>query len=626
MNKTAIVNLTKSTVEIAPTDLELFHDYLGGRGYASKLLFDLVGVDADPLGPDNVIIFSIGSFGGSVWPTSGRGHVTFKSPATDAYGHANSGGFFGAELAQTGFDAVVVVGKADVPSYLYINDGTIEIRSAEKLWGMEVGAASDVLEPMGRVALIGPAGENLVKIAAIINDRSRAAARGGGGAVMGSKNLKAVVVKGDKRRGFPEKFVAIGKRNFKRIKDDFRLETLNRFGTSILLDIQNKSGSLPSKNHQTVQVDDVRKLQATTLHKYVLKGKGCYACPVKCGRVSEVPDGRYSCKTGGPEYESVAAIGPMTLVDDIEAIIYANMRCNELGLDTISAGGTIAFAMECHQKGLLSDGDVSLQWGDTECVLALLEMIAHRQGLGNTLAEGSLRAAALIGPGAEQYAMQVKGLELPRQDPRVAKGFGLGHAVSNRGADHLYGLPTIDAANMRDVAERYFDADIIDDLLDTQKEEYKPDEVVLGENYCAVIDSVGICKLISAENHCLKPEDIAEGLSALWGKPWTAEDVLRAGERIVNLERMFNVLHGYSRKNDYLPERFTQEAVDVFKFSVDSLSGEMRRSEKPVIEAAILKEFDSMLDRYYRLRNWGSDGIPSPEVLSRLGLSWISHE
>jgi aldehyde:ferredoxin oxidoreductase len=612
MAKTVFIDLTEEKIEYSETKNETLRKYLGGRGYAGKLLFDSTDSQVDPLSPDNALIFSIGLFGGTNWPTSGRGHVTFKSPLTGGYGHANSGGTFGAELARSGYDAVVISGRSPVPVYLFITPDTIEIRNAENLWGLEVSHVSEQLEPEGKVACIGPAGENLVRFAAIMNDRNRAAARCGGGAVMGSKKLKAVVVKAASGRVLPDGYKQIGKEVFKRIHEDSRLNSLRRYGTSNLVDIQNMAGSMPSKNHQTVQVSDVSKIEASALDKYVLKGKGCYACPIKCGRVSEVPEGKYACKTGGPEYESIAALGPMTLIDDIEAIIYANLRCNELGLDTISTGAVIAFAMECHEKGLLDDPNLTLNWNDPESVLGLIEEIARRQDIGDILAEGSRLAAAEIGGDAEKYAMQVKGLELPRQDPRVAKGFGFGHAVSNRGADHLYALPTIDAAGLRQVAEKYFSADIVEDLLDTDIEKYKPDEVVLGEHFCAIVDSLGLCKLISSENYCITPEDLARGLRALWEEDITAEDLLIIGERIVNMERLYNVMHGFTRKDDYLPERFTEEPVDIRDVGA---SGKLIRS------GAVLKSFEEMLDRYYELRGWDRNGVPTETTLDRLKIS-----
>jgi aldehyde:ferredoxin oxidoreductase len=624
MAKTAFVNLSTGDIQINQTETSVLRKYLGGRGYASKLLFDLVGPEVEPLSPENALIFSMGPFGGTTWPTSGRGHVTFKSPATGVYGHANAGGFWGAEFAKAGYDALVITGKAATPVYLYVTDSGIEIRAADDLWGMEVSPLSDRLEgpEKAKVACIGPAGENLVLIAGIMNDRNRAAARAGGGAVMGSKLLKAVVVKADGRLMVPEEFKVRAKAATKHIQTDSKLDNLRRYGTSILVNFQNASGVLPSKNHQRVQIPFISKLNAQKLDEYVLKGKGCYACPLRCGRVSKVEDGKYACDLGGPEYETLSALGPMPFVENIEAIIYANLRCNELGLDTISTGVVVSFAMECYEKGLLQDAGMPIEWGDEEVLLKLIELIAQREGIGDLLADGTKRAAEKIGGGAEKYAMQVKGLELPRQDPRLAKAFGLAHATSNRGADHMYALPTIDAVGALDVAKKYFPDEWTDEILDSYNERYKPDIVVLGERFCAVTDALGICKFTTAEDFSLMPQDLADGLSAYWGDDVSEEELLETGERIVALERMYNVRIGLSRKDDRLPERFTSEPVNVWQYTYDEETGKDVESEEPVRANAVVEDMEAMLDRYYDLNGYGQDGIPTGETLERLGLGF----
>ena len=621
MANTGFIDLTTGNIRIEVTDPGLLEKFLGGRGYASRLLYDLVSPEIAPLSPENLLIFSMGPMGGSPWPTSSRGHVTFKSPVTGAYGHANSGGFFGAELYKAGYDALVVKGKASHPVYLYVTDDHIEIRPADDLWGMEVSLTTDALEHLGKVACIGPAGENLVNISAIMNDRDRAASRSGPGAVMGSKLLKAVVIQAKGKQVIPEGYLKKVRSLIQHMSEHPFVAGLKRYGTSTLVEIQNSSGALPSRNHQRVQIPFVEKVGGYPLDKYVLHGKGCHACPVRCGRVTEVPSGEYACKTGGPEYESLSALAPMTWNSNLEAAILANLRCNELGLDTISTGVTIAFAMECAEKGLLKDEDFSLAWGDERSELGLIEKIAHRQGIGNILADGTRLAASAIGGGAEKFAMQVKGLELPRQDPRVAKGFGLAHAVGNRGADHLYALPTIDSAGLLHVAQKFFPADIVDELMETLNEKYKPDLVIHGEHYCAVVDSLGICKLVSAENYATMPDDLAEGLSELQGRKVTAQELLAIGERIVNLERLYNARHGMGRKDDYLPERFMKEPVNVYEYTPNPETGWGTPSEKPIKENCVIQDLDAMLDRYYSLRGWSKEGIPTQGTLERLGLA-----
>jgi aldehyde:ferredoxin oxidoreductase len=352
---------------------------------------------------------------------------------------------------------------------------------------------------------------------------------------------------------------------------------------------------------------------------YLVAHKGCYACPIRCSRKSEVSEGPYAVEIGGPEYETTNALGPMCWIDDPEVIIYANHLCNLHGLDTISTGVVVAFAMEAHEKGLLDDPELSLAWGDAETLIGLIERIAHRQGNGDLLADGVRRAAQRIGGEAGRYALHVKGMELPRQEPRVAKGFGLGHATSNRGADHLYALPAIDLGGAWDIAQRIFPAEIVPELMETDNERFKADMVVYGEHFCAVTDALGICKFTTTEEYSLLPDDVAPGVAALWGEPVTGQDLLEIGERIVNLERLYNVREGLGRADDQLPARFIEEAVPLYGFARDPETNELQQSAEPIGHAQ-LYDFAAMLDRYYDLRGWSRNGIPSPATLRRLGL------
>jgi aldehyde:ferredoxin oxidoreductase len=628
--KTATIDLTASRVEIIETPAETLRRFLGGRGLGAKVLYDRVGTEVEPLSPDNVLILTAGPLAGTPWPTAARLHVTFKSPLTGAYGYANSGGFFAAELRHAGYDALVITGRAPQPSVLRVEDGDIRIEPAPELWGQTTEAVHEALlglEPKasaGRVACIGPAGENRVRIAAITNDLSRAAARGGPGAVMGSKNLKAIHVRASGRPSIPPALREAAKVATAKLNDDPRLDGLRRFGTLVLMDPKNLSGDQPARNHQLAQVPFIEQVNATALDRYLLEHKGCYACPIRCSRKSRV-EGRggpapYTVEIGGPEYETTNALGPMCWIDDPEVIIYANHLCNLYGLDTISTGVVVAFAMELHEKGLLNDGELSLDWGDGDTLLGLIERIAHRQGIGNLLAEGVRGAAQQIGGGAERYALHVKGLELPRQEPRVAKGFGLGHATSNRGADHLYALPAIDLGGAWDVAQRIFPAEIVPELMETDNERFKADMVIYGEHFCAVTDALGICKFSTTEEYSLLPDDVAPGLAALWGEPLTGTDLLEIGERIVNLERLYHVREGLSRADDRLPDRFTEEAVPLFGFERNVETGRLLQSAEPLGHARIY-DFEAMLDRYYHLRGWSPDGVPTPATLQRLGLA-----
>jgi aldehyde:ferredoxin oxidoreductase len=437
---------------------------------------------------------------------------------------------------------------------------------------------------------------------------------------MGSKRLKAVVVRGRSKLRFPDAFLEQVRRVTPQVRDHPASQGLREWGTAGLIATKNQTGDLPARNHQRGQVPWPERVDAHAIARYTERSKGCFACPIRCGRVTHVKKGPFAGELEGPEYETVDALGPMCWIDDPEAIIHANRLCNDLGLDTISTGVVIAFAMECHEHGLLSAADVSLAWGDVETLLGLIEAIAHRRGeLGDLLAEGVRRAAESIGGDAARYAMHVKGMELPRQEPRIAKGFGLGHATSNRGADHLYALPTIDLAGSLHVAERFFPAEVVPALMDTDDETYKPDLIVFTEHYCAVADALGVCKFSTAETYATFPEDLAAGLTALWERSVSAEDLLRAGERIVNLERLYNVRLGLSRADDRLPRRFLEEPLPVYAYDRDEERGATSRSEAP-IHVGRLRDFDAMLDRYYRLRGWDAEGRPTPETLKRLGL------
>jgi len=618
--RTAWIDLSTGSVRLEACDPVLSAQFLGGRGIGARLLWEHIADRSDPYAPGNPLIFSTGPFTGTPWPTGARSHVTFHSPLTGVYGYANSGGFFGAALRRAGYSVLFVSGRAERPIYLEVTPEGVSIRPAGHLWGLGALATQELLKSKGaRVASIGPAGENRVRFAAIINDGGRAAARCGGGAVMGSKRLKAVVVRGHQKQNFPAAFLSEAKRAYEQVRLHPNVTALREWGTVNLIAIKNQSGDLPARNHQTGQVPWPERVDANAIARYTVRNKGCFACPIQCARVTEVPDGPYAGKLEGPEYESTDALGPMCWIDDPEVIIAANRLCNELGLDTISTGVVVAFAMECRQRGLLDDPELSLEWGDPETLLGLIERIAHREGLGDLLAEGSRRAAAQIGGAAPDLAMQVKGMELPRQEPRIAKGFGLGHATSNRGADHLYALPTIDLAGLYDVATRFFPADIVPALMETDNEAYKPDLVRFTEHYCALTDALGICKFSTTETYALMPDDLASGLSALLGREVSAEDLLLVGERIINLERMYNARLGLSRADDRLPKRFTSDPLPVYAFSGDADSAGLVQSEQPV-HVGVLRDFEAMLSRYYELRGWNQDGLPTHETIQRLGL------
>lgn len=621
MSSTAFINLTSGDVRVEKTDDQMLTQYLGGRGIGARLLMDLVSPQVQPFDPENCLIFTTGPFDATPWPAASRYHVTFKSPATGAYGYANSGGYFGPELRRAGYDALVISGKAPSPSLISVQDGMIIILSADDFWGKTTSETEDVLrQEGGRVACIGPAGENLVRIAAIINDGGRAAARGGPGAVMGSKNLKAVHVIASKRAGnSPPGFSKIAGGKSKKVFNNPGVQALRKKSTVLLMEVQNYFGKLPARNHQVSGIPFIDKLDSSAISEFWIEHKSCAACPIGCARKSKAGEGDDAVEIEGPEYESTNAFGPMVWNADPEVVIKANYFCNEYGLDTISAGVTIAFAMECHQRGLLDDEQYSLEWGDKETILGLLEAITFRKGLGDLLAEGTMRAAQEIGGGAEAYAMHVKGLELPRQEPRKAIAFGLGHSTSNRGADHLYALPTLDAIGAWDAARKIFPADIAEGVMSFTDDTYKPDLVVYTEHFCAIADACGVCKFSTPETYALLVDDLADGLNAL-GITCTTESLLEIGERIVNLERMYNVRHGMDRKDDQLPRRFTDEPLPMYVYSTNEDTGEETQSPEPTDSGRVIN-LQPLLDRYYHLRGWDANGVPTRATLQRLGLA-----
>ncbi|MEW6308606.1 MAG: aldehyde ferredoxin oxidoreductase family protein [Bacillota bacterium] len=611
MARTLYVDLTSRRIESEETPKETVRKYLGGRGYAARLLFDHVGPEVDPLSPENWLIFSAGILAGSGWPAGSRYCVSAKSPATGAYGYAHSGGHFGPALQLAGYDAVVFTGRAEQPVYLFIHDDRAELRDAADLWGKDTHTVESTLShrhPGAAVASIGQGGENLVLFASIMNDLNRAAGRSGMGTVMGSKRLKALAVLGTKPRQLPAAFLELARQQVPCVGGHSNVDLLRKYGTPGIITPKNAIGDLPAKNHQLVQFPGATNMDGQAVENAAVKKLACYACPIACSRVTRVEEGIYRCLLEGPEYETIDSLGPMVWNDRLDVVIYANLLCNQYGLDTISTGVVIAFAMELKEKGLLTDDEFSLEWGDPDTIIGLIKAIGERKGrLGKLLAQGVRQAAEQVGGEAMRYAMHVKGVELPRQEPRVAKTFGLAHTTSNRGADHLYGLPTIDLAGWKDAAKAIF-PDLYPEILEYSNERYRANVLVFSEHYCAVIDALGVCKFTANETFALMPEDFAAALAAL-GYPFTAAELLQAGERLVNLERMYCVAHGLDAKDDVLPERFTREPAVV---RTQGGLGEVKSTS--------VCDLASMRADYYRLRGWDERGVPRAGRLEELGL------
>lgn len=592
--------------------------YLGGRGLAARFLADARIWQIDPHSSAAPFVVAPGLLSASPWPSSSRVHFGFRSPLTGIYGYANAGGHLAYRLAVQGIAALVVTGRAPHPVYLQIGNGTVELRDAGFVWGLDTDEAEarllDLIRPnSASVACIGPAGEREVPISAILVDGGRAAARCGGGAVLGGKMLKAIVVASGGSPQWPQRFVSLASTAHRHVADSLEILPLAEWGTPYLVAIKNVVGDLPTKNHRLGQVPFIEQVDATAFEPFRVHAKGCHGCSIRCGRISEVVSGPHRCRSAGPEYESIDALGPNCYCSDAEAIAHANARCNQIGLDTISVGGVIAFAMECHERGLLSDPTVDLTWGRPAAILTLIEQIGARRGLGALLAQGARHAAERIGGDATDLAMHVKGLEIPCQEPRVAKAFGLGHATSNRGADHLYGLPTIELTHNETLAKRIV-PDLLPSVLDPWDEGSKPALLKFSEEYCAVSDALGICKFTTTETYAVFPADIASALTEL-GLPLSTSELLEVGERIINLERWINVRHGVRSTDDTLPRRFATEPLRLGTAEPDS-----RARSIPTLQPRI-HDLPGMIRRYYDLRGWTRDGVPAADTLARLGLS-----
>jgi len=610
------VDLTKGQVEPRKLDTTLAEQYLGGNGFGTRLLWENVGPDVDSLDPESLLIFATGPLCGTLMPTSSRMEVIAKSPLTGIYGDSNAGGFFGPELKFAGWDAIIVTGKASCPVYLAITDEQAQLRDASDLWGLttsqtEAAIRRELGDPRVKTATIGPAGENLVRFAAIQVTSQRSAARCGLGAVMGSKRLKAVAVRGHGpvRVADPARFHKLAVDFHRRIRANPVFPAVSAHGTPGITALVDALGRFPTKNFQMGSFPEVHKIDADALEaRAFVRHLACFGCPVACDKLYHLPDGPYAgiCLRS-VEYETLNALGSGVWNANLDSILAANRLCDELGMDTTSAGRAISFAMELWEKGILNlddTGGLELCWGDSQLILQLLRMIARRQGFGDLLAEGVRRAAQAIGRDAEEYAMHVKGLEIPAQDGRAQKSFGLAHVTSTRGADHLKAFPVIDETGYPEEGRRRYGEEYLPEIVDPLATKYKPMLVKDGEDFGAVVDSVGLCKsggtFVLAE---LYWPEVAAAIEAATGMEMPVERLKRIGERIYNLQRCYDAWHGIGRADDALPRRFLEEP---------SPSGRARGH---------VVDLEPMLEGYYALRGWDpATGWPTAEKLRELGL------
>lgn len=560
------VNLSTSKLESIPLDRKWVDLYIGGAGYAARLLYDMIDKDVDPLSPENPLIIMTGPLTGVV-ATSPKTAIVSRSPLTGFLGKTISGGSFGIALKKAGYDGIILKGKAQSPTYLSILNGEVKLRDASKIWGKGVfETCSKIKSELGdnriRIAAIGPAGENMVKIASIITDERRVFGRTGLGAVMGSKMIKAVAVRGNMKIEVADdkKLLELNKKYLASSPQTPRGGALRAYGTGGGVIAFAQIGNLPIKNWAQGSWPDAEKISSQTMMQKYKLGEGMKACgeeifcSIQCERRIKMEHEKYGASVGkGPEYETIAALGSMLLVNEIEAIIKANDLCDDLGLDTISTGGVIAWAMEAYEKGILTESDIGfpLKWGDGEALIKIIPLIAYKEGIGQLLSEGVKFASSKIGKGSEKFAVHSKGLELPMHNPRLFQTMGLVYAFSNIGASHLQGLAML--------VER---GALLPEFGITEVPKDVPSKVktaIIGQNLCNIADSLGICKF--GIYGIIDFSHFAEAFNSVTGRNDTKDSLLKIGERIWYLERLLNIKLGLKPEDDSLPYRITNESV-----------------------------------------------------------------
>jgi aldehyde:ferredoxin oxidoreductase len=606
------VNLTERTCRSEPLNMEWASDYLGQRGLATKYLVSEIDPKVDPLSPENKIIWATGPLTGTMASTGGRYSVITKGPLTGAIACSNSGGYFGAELKFAGWDMVIIEGRASSPVYLSIENDKVELRDASHLWGKTVWETegqikSEHQDPQLRVSCIGRTGENGVLYAAIVNDLHRAAGRSGVGAVAGSKNLKAIAVRGTLGVGNianPKEFMKVTFEKKKILKENAVTgQGLPTYGTQVLMNVINEIGAMPTRNHKDVQFEGARKISAEAMHEpretdgkaQLINNQACFGCTIACGRISKIDATHYTVvnspkywgASGGLEYEAAWALGCANGVDDLDALQYATMLCNEDGFDPISFGATIGAVMELYEMGVLTKDEIGIEapFGSAKALTYLTEITARSEGFGKIIGLGSKRLCEKYGH--PELSMSVKGQEFPAYDARGIQGMGLTYATSNRGACHLRSYT---------VSSEVLGIPVKTDPLTT---EGKPALVKAFQDATAVVDSTGLCVFTT---FAWALSDIQPQVQAACEGDWSMEKLDLMGERIWNMERQFNNAAGFTRKDDDLPMRLKTEAAKV---------GPAK---------GLVSGIDKMIPEYYDLRGWDPEGRPTAETIARLGL------
>ncbi|MGD0918179.1 MAG: aldehyde ferredoxin oxidoreductase family protein [Thermodesulfobacteriota bacterium] len=600
------VNLSEGTVKNEPLPVQVAMDFIAGRGFGSKYLYDELAPNIDPLGEHNKLILATGMLNGSQAQSVSRWGASTKSPLTGCIARSNSGGDFGAWMKFAGYDFILIEGKAEKPVYLYITADGAQLRDAGELWGRDTAQTQDWLSRNYgkdvRTACIGPAAEKLVRYSAIVTGR-RTASRCGAGTVMGSKRLKAVAIKAKRNLCLhdPEKFSELAKEQFRIMKDSKDYKYNKEYGTTEGAITRNVLGVYPVRNFRYGQLIGYEQMGPEAFRKMRVADAGCYGCSMRCGKVHVVPDGPYAgARSEGPEYESYWAFSGSIDSTSVEATIAADQLCDDLGMDTISTGNTIGFAYELYEKGIITKNDtdgLELTYGNHAAMVSLVKKIGNREGFGDILAEGTVRAAQRIGKGAEAYTMQTKGLELPGYEPRGLKATGFGYATSTIGGSHGNGSLAFQEWGMP-----------VPRAVDRFSEEDKADIVIYNQNG-AGLEAGGICAFAFSCGDWF-PKLFGRMMVAATGiEEFADRNYLgRVGERIWNLDRAFNARDGFDRRHDTLPQRVQTEPLHT--------------REAPG-EGQMIRTLDKFLDEYYRLRGWTDNGIPSREKLQELGLGHV---
>jgi aldehyde:ferredoxin oxidoreductase len=594
------VNLGKREGKVEDIPEQLMKDFLGGRGLAVKYLYSELKPGVDPLGPDNKLLFMMGPLGATTAMSVSRLAVVTKSPLTGCIAKSVAGGNFGAFLKFAGFDGIILEGKAEKPSYIHIDGSGVHILDAGELWGLDTEETQMKLRQVHgnstQTICIGPAGEKLVRYAIVISER-RCGGRTGVGTVMGAKMVKAIAVNSSGPLSVydPQQFKALSKEQIESLRTSPRRIQMTDFGTSYLTLGFEKMGIFPVKNFQEGHLDGVENIGDEALAKIKIKNDGCWGCMTKCGQVRKITEGPYAgAISEGPDYETIWSLGGNLANTDQGALIMADSICDKLGMDTIGAGNAIGFACELFERGIITKKDtdgLDLSWGNNGDMIKLLEKIGRREGFGELLGEGTKRAAERIGKGAEAYAMHVKGSEMPAYEPRAVKGYGLVFATSNVGANHMYGRPREELAGK---ADRF-------------AEEGKGKDIARNQIMQAVEDSIVQCSFTPATG--FTPESRAKFLVVATGFNEFSDPAYLdlIGERVLCLERSFNVREGFSRKDDTLPARMRTEPLK----NAGPATGQ------------VIRNLDKLLDEYYDALGYSHQGIPTEEKLRQIGLEWV---